>query len=395
MFTPEVGLFEKVRLLSPLDRHGSHFTITMSKPPIAIALPNILTIAVVVLLGVLLWQLQSLIVILMVSVVIAASIAPIVTTLEKAKLPRWLATLIAYLGLLASITGVVLIIGPPVIEQIEQLIKQLPDLSAKTLEVLTEPINRLTDTQPELLAQLIDPQSIAKWTLFSSRQLVLKSYGITRGIVGAAFSLVLSIFLSGYMVADSRTLIRSVTQIFPEPWDDRLEAQMSIVGERMGGYIRGRFLVSTILAIATAAGLSFLGLEEYALGLGAIAGVTNLIPFLGPFLGAIPALIVALSQGGLLVFWVLLLFVIIQNVETYVLDPLLVGSSVGVHPLFQLLSVLGGVQVLGILGALIVPPWFAGASALVDNLYLQPKRLEKKKKTIEAKRVETSTQLVS
>ncbi len=357
----------------------------MSKPPIAISLPNILTIAVVVLLGILLWQLQSLIVILMVSVVIAASIAPIVTTLEKAKLPRWLATLIAYLGLLASITGVVLIIGPPVIEQIEQLIKQLPDLSAKTLEILTEPINRLTDTQPELLAQLIDPQSIAKWTLFSSRQLVLKSYGITRGIVGAAFSLVLSIFLSGYMVADSRTLIRSVTQIFPEPWDDRLEAQMGIVGERMGGYIRGRFLVSTILAIATAAGLSFLGLEEYALGLGAIAGVTNLIPFLGPFLGAIPALIVALSQGGLLVFWVLLLFAIIQNVETYVLDPLLVGSSVGVHPLFQLLSVLGGVQVLGILGALIVPPWFAGASALVDSLYLQPKRLMKKAKTIEAK----------
>jgi predicted PurR-regulated permease PerM len=93
------------------------------------------------------------------------------------------------------------------------------------------------------------------------------------------------------------------------------------------------------------------------------------------------------------VFWVLLLFVIIQNLETYLLDPLLVGSSVGVHPLFQLLSVLGGVQVLGILGALIVPPWFAGASALVDSLYLQPKRLEKKAKTIEAKLAQAPTQL--
>jgi predicted PurR-regulated permease PerM len=69
------------------------------------------------------------------------------------------------------------------------------------------------------------------------------------------------------------------------------------------------------------------------------------------------------------------LFLIIQNVETYVLDPLLVGSSVKVHPLYQLLAVLGGTQVLGIIGALIVPPWVAGAAVLLENLYLKPKLL--------------------
>jgi predicted PurR-regulated permease PerM len=106
-----------------------------------------------------------------------------------------------------------------------------------------------------------------------------------------------------------------------------------------------------------------------------IAGFTNLIPFLGPILGAVPALIVAIGQGGLTFFWVLLLFVIIQNVETYVLDPLLVGSSVNVHPLYQLLAVLGGTQVLGIIGALIVPPWVAGAAVVLENLYLNPKQL--------------------
>jgi predicted PurR-regulated permease PerM len=67
--------------------------------------------------------------------------------------------------------------------------------------------------------------------------------------------------------------------------------------------------------------------------------------------------------------------VIIQNVETYVLDPLLVGNSVNVHPLYQLLAVLGGTQVLGIIGALIVPPWVAGAAVLLENLYLKPKLL--------------------
>ncbi len=141
----------------------------------------------------------------------------------------------------------------------------------------------------------------------------------------------------------------------------------------MGGYIQGRVLVSAILGVAITAGLGVLGLSEFALALGVIAAFTNLIPFIGPVLGAIPALIVAIPQGGFTFLWVLLLFVIIQNLETYVLDPLLVGSSVRVHPFYQLLGVLGGTQVLGIIGAIIVPPWVAGIAVLLENLYLRPK----------------------
>ena len=125
--------------------------------------------------------------------------------------------------------------------------------------------------------------------------------------------------------------------------------------------------MSGTLALATGVGLSFLGLKDFAIGLGAIAGVTNLIPFLGPILGAIPALIVAIPQGGWLVLWIILFYAVIQNIETYILDPLLVGSSVGVHPLYQLLAV------LGIIGALIVPPWVAGGAVLLETLYIEPK----------------------
>jgi predicted PurR-regulated permease PerM len=124
--------------------------------------------------------------------------------------------------------------------------------------------------------------------------------------------------------------------------------------------------------IATLTGFGLI-IGPLALGLGVIAGFTNLIPFFGPVLGAIPALIVAISQGELTFVWVLLLFIIVQNLETYVLDPLLVGSSVKVSPLYQLLAVLGGTQVLGIIGALIVPPWIAGMGVLLENLYVKPK----------------------
>jgi predicted PurR-regulated permease PerM len=352
---------------------------------ITLSLFNVVLVLLAVFALVLLWQLQSLIVLLMISVVLAASIVPLVDWAEAQRIPRWLAVILVYLTLIAGLTGFGLVVGPRVFDQINLLVRQLPLFSERIVDIASALASRLGEDTPALIEDLIDTQSVTNWIIGSSQQLLLRSYSITRGIVGGVFSLIIALFVSGYMVADSNTLIKSLVQLFPYPWNERLNAQVSQVSRRMGGYIRGRLLVSGILGVATTMGLGFLGLREFALGLGAIAGVTNLIPFLGPILGAIPALIVALAKGGFLFFWVLLLYVIVQNVETYVLDPLLVGTSVGVHPLFQLLSVLGGVQVLGILGALIVPPWFAGVAALVENLYLKPKEeQEKLKKAQEA-----------
>ncbi|WP_353258729.1 AI-2E family transporter [Prochlorothrix hollandica] len=351
----------------------------MSEQRFSISLATLPIVLITGLSLVLCWQLRQLLLIVMIAVVVAASLSPVVNRFDRLGLPRWLAVLTTYIGLVSIIVGVGLVIGPSVSQQIERLIRQLPtfaDILRATIEYWAL---RLSNAPPELIRQFFDLQSLTGWLIGSSQQLLLRSYGITRGILGGVFSIILSILISGYMVADSQTLLRSLVQLFPTPWDDRLAAQVVPMANRMGGYIRGRLLVSLILGVATTLGLSFLGMGEFALGLGAIAGVTNLIPFIGPILGSIPALIVALSLGGWTVLWVLILFVIIQNVETYVLDPLLVGSSVGVHPLYQLLSVLGGVQVLGIIGALIVPPWFAGVAVLVENLYLRPKLLAERR----------------
>lgn len=357
----------------------------MSEQRISISLSNLLVVLVTGLLLVLFWQLRSLLLTVMISVVLAASIVPVVNWAEKYGFPRWIATILVYLSLIGGFVGVGLLIGPTIIDQIDRLIRQLP-VYLDGLRIIAEGLAvRLSDNSPDVVRQFFNPEALTGWVIRSSQQVLLRSYGITRGILGGFLTFILCLFISGYMVSDSRTLINSLVRLFPKPWDERLEAQVGPVGERMGAYLRGRILVSAILGGLTAVGLSVLGLSDFALGLGAIAGVTNLIPFLGPVLGTIPALVVAISQGGWLFLWVLILFVIIQNLETYVLDPFLVGSSVGVHPLFQLLSVLGGVQVLGIIGALIVPPWFAGVAALIENLYLKPKLLAERRAAREAK----------
>jgi predicted PurR-regulated permease PerM len=350
----------------------------MPKQRITVSLANVLLIVATGLLLVLLWQLQSLLVALMIAVVVAATLAPIIDRAQKQQIPRWLAVIVVYLGLMAILTGAGLLIGPTVVQQIERLIQRLPTY-LEILRSLTEKLAiRLGMSDPNSISsisQLFDTQSLTGWVIRTSQQLLVRSYDVTIGILGGFLTLLLALLLSAYLLSGSENLIKGLVSLFPKPWDERLEAQVRPVSQRMGGYIQGRVLVSGILGIAITIGLTFLGLSEFAVGLGVIAGFTNLIPFLGPILGAIPALIVAIASGGWTFLWVLLLFLMIQSVETYLLDPLLVGTSVNVHPLYQLLAVLGGTQVLGIVGALIVPPWVAGAAVLLENLYLKPKRL--------------------
>jgi predicted PurR-regulated permease PerM len=345
----------------------------------AITLSNILLIVATGLLLVLLWQLRSLLVILMIAVVLAAALAPIIDWADRWSIPRWLTVVAVYISLITGLIGAGVLMGPPVVTQIERLIRQLPVYLELLRAVAEDLAVRLGMSQPELLRQIFDIQGLTSWVIGSSQQLLVRSYSLTRGIIGGILSLILALLISGYMLAGSESLINGLVNLFPYPWDERLAAQVPTVSQRMGRYIQGRVLVAAILGVVVSIGLGFLGLSDFALGLGAIAGFTDLIPFVGPILGAVPALIVAVSQGGWTFLWVLLLFVIIQNVETYVLDPLLVGSSVRVHPLYQLLAVLGGTQVLGIVGALIVPPWIAGAAVLLENLYLKPKLLEEAK----------------
>lgn len=345
--------------------------ITFSLSSILVVLATILSIVV-------LWQIRSLIVLLLISIVLASAIAPIVDWAEGFRVPRWLTVILVYLSLISGLVGLAVAFGPAAFTQIEQLIRSLPEY-VRELTVLVENwVLSINDSRPELVSQvekLFDIQSITAWAIRSSQQAIARSYSLTTGLVGSIINIVLSLFVSGYMVADSKNLIRGAVRVLPRPWDRRLETQLGPVSARIGSYIRGRIIVSTILGVAATIGLSVLGLSDVALGLGAIAGVANFIPFVGPILGAIPSLVVALSYGWWTLLWVFLLFVIIQNLEAYILAPVVIGSSVGLHPLYLLLAVLGGTEVLGIFGALLAPPLVGGAALMLENLYLEPKEI--------------------
>lgn len=347
-----------------------------SEQRLSISLSGVLVVFAAIAAAIVGWQLRGLLLLIMISVVLACSIAPIVNWAEQYRIPRWVSALFTYLAIIGTLIGVILLIGPTVLDQLQLLVRQLPLLLRRAVAQIENWLLIINDNRPDFTTQIfdqLDVQAIAAWAVRSTRQVALRSLNLTTDILGTLLSLILAIFISGYMLADSKTLTENFVRLLPAPWNYQVSESLPVIGSRIGSYIRGRLIVSATLALVTSIGLPFLGLGDFAIGLGAIAGVTNLVPFLGPILGAIPALIVAIPVGGWPVLWVIIFYVVIQNIETYILDPLLVGNSVGVHPLYQLLAVLGGTQVLGIVGALIVPPWVAGGAVLLENLYLQPK----------------------
>lgn len=349
----------------------------LSEPSFTLSIASLMRVGVISLGLLLLWQLQNLVVVLMISIVLAATLAPIIQQVESLRAPRWLAVLLVYISLIGAAITATLVIGPTITEQIQRIFTALPGYLDTLTTLIEQSIMKMGISKPEdlgMINQLFDLQALTAWTFRSSQKLILQSVDITKGLLGGVFNLLLALIISAYMLSDSQRLLQGLVALFPQPWEQRLAAQIHPVSHRMGAYIQGRLLVSLILGTTVSIGLKLIGITEVALGLGAIAGLTNLIPFFGPVLGAIPALLVAVAQGGWTVVWVLLLFVIIQNLETYVLDPLVVSPSVNVPPLYQLLAVLGGTQVLGIIGALITPPWVAAGGVLIENLYLQPKR---------------------
>jgi len=349
----------------------------MSRRQLTISVSSVALVVATGMLLLLLWQLRSLVLTVMIAVVVAAALAPLVDLAERLRIPRWLGVVGVYLSLIAGIAGLALLIGPTVATQTQRLLTRLP-FYLEQLQLLVDTwIADLAGVDPaalDYLNQLLDPQSLMSWAVRSGQRVLVQSFDFTRGLLGGLLTMVLTLFISGYMLVSGSDLVRGLVELFPYPWNDRLAQQVHPMAQRMGGYIQGRVLVSAILGVMITVSLRFLGLSEFALALGVIAGFTNLIPFIGPVLGSLPALVVAIVQGGWTFLWVLILYVAVQNLETYVLDPLLVGSSVRVKPLYQLLAVLGGTQLLGIVGAVIAPPWVAGMAVLLENLYLKPKQ---------------------
>jgi predicted PurR-regulated permease PerM len=198
---------------------------------------------------------------------------------------------------------------------------------------------------------------------------------VVRFVEGAAisfgrllFATVLVLVVSIYMLLDMPRLARAIDRRFPPHEGSRplLEQMESAVA----GYVKGQLLVSLIIGTSAGVGMWVLGAtgalpgaDGYAFLFGLWAGITELIPYLGPWLGAIPAVIFALFVQPIAVIWVVLLFLFIHQVEGHVVIPKVMGSALRLHPLLVIFGLLAGAEIYGLPGIFVALPVLAAARA--------------------------------
>ncbi len=150
----------------------------------------------------------------------------------------------------------------------------------------------------------------------------------------------------------------------PRKWRNQGRAFLRDVDTSLGGYIRGQLLLCATISVLAALLFWLFGMK-YPLVLGTIIGITNVIPYFGPIIGAIPAIIIAATMSGKMVMTVVIIVLVLQFLEGNVFSPLIVGKSLHMHPLFIMLALLAGEELGGIMGMILSIPILAVLKVII------------------------------
>ena len=324
----------------------------MSTQNLSISYTSIFRVILVLVALYFIYLTREVFVILFLSVILAASFEPWVNWLQKHKVPRTLSVLTIYIVLLAFLALIVITMVPPIAEQIGQLAKSLP-VFYERLALEFSPNGIGVDQQTALYETL--------QTMSSNLGQTTKSvFSTLTGVFGGLVSFFAILVIVFYITVEKNILRKFFFLFTPDHKKSYVSELIDEIKKKMGMWLRGQLALSLIVGILTYIGLTILGVK-YALVLALIAGLFEIVPFVGPWLSAIPAVIIGFSDSLTKVVLILALYLIIQQAENH----LIVQKAVGLNPIIVIISILIGAKLFGMMGALIAVP-----IAAVIDVYL-------------------------
>jgi len=296
---------------------------------------------------------------------------PLVDLMEKYKINRVLAisiifVIIAFLlivGLAVAIPNLqrqVIIFAQNVPSYIEDADRVIDDLVTKRLP---------DDFRPQLeqvLAQF-STQATA-WASNISSKAVNWVSAIISGTSQVIVALIIMPFMLFYLLRDGKGLRDYITQFLPNKLREPVGKVLSDVNQQLANYVRGQITVAVIVAIMFIIFFKIIGLR-YAVALGVTAGVLNLVPYLGSFLAMIPALVLGLIAGPVMLLKVIIVFIVEQTIEGRFVSPLILGSQLNIHPITILFVLLTSGSMFGIWGVLLGIPIYASAKVVISAIF--------------------------
>jgi predicted PurR-regulated permease PerM len=318
----------------------------------------------------------------LIAALIALLLDPVVRALEAVRIRRGIAVAIVYVTFAAAIVLILIALGTVVVTQTKtaagrvndyftaphgQISRTPADLDIDRLQVWLDDHHLASikiEKNGHKIVERIRKRDVGRYT----HRLVNFTEGAAVSIGKALFDGVLILVVSIYMLLDIKRLGRVVDRRFPPHGGRPLIARME---HALVSYVRGQITLSLIIGATAGLGLWILGVtgllpggDNYALLFGAWVALTEVLPYIGPWLGAIPAVIYAAVVHPLSVIWVVLLFLGIHQIEGHVVVPKVMGSALRLHPLLVIFGLLAGANIDGLIGALIALPILAVGKAI-------------------------------
>lgn len=288
----------------------------------------------------LLYFLKGILILLFLALILMAALNPLVDRLERWRLPRALAIALIYVLIFSVIGLAVWGVIPPLVNQTQNLASRFPSYleSLRWLgvnkEVIYNQLNQLTE------------------------QLGVISNGIIRTFVGFfqnLINIVVLLVISFYLLLERKNLSRYLLRFFGDQAETTGIRVMDEIEKKLGGWIRAEMVLMIIIGLLTFIGLTLLGID-YALPLAIFAGFLEIIPTIGPFISAIPAVLLALLISPLMALAVAALYFLIQQIENNFIVPQLMAKECGLNPLITIIALIAGFKLGGVVGAILAVP---------------------------------------
>ncbi len=326
------------------------------------------TIGVLILAGGLLWaltQVKEIFPSLVVALIAVYVLNPLVSRLESKGVPRLAGSCLSYFALLAIVAIIIALLIPVLIDQGQALARDFP----RTWDRITDVAHNVTAWVDKRFGVSIN---VREW-LGGRTDLLTDNLGrIGRFLQGAATTaglIVIGFVIGFYLLVDLPRLRRAAIRLMPPDRRDEAREVASEIGTAMGGFFRGQLLVALIVGIMSSLGLWLVGLPYWAV-IGMIAGFFNLVPLIGPFVGAVPAILVAAALAPpITILWVVLVLTGVQQIDNHFISPNVMRWTVRLHPVTVMISLTAGATLAGFFGMLLAVPIVASVKMIASHFW--------------------------
>jgi predicted PurR-regulated permease PerM len=302
----------------------------------------------------------------LVATVVAVLLNPVVLGMGRIKVPRWAAVPIVYLAFVAVIVLVFILLGPALVGQFQRLFEAIPGWLTDFNGLLADLQAWLASNNVQVNLQ-INTTDIVDWLESNGARSVGTLFSLGVSVAGLVVNIFLTVVVSFYMLIDGKRIFRFLCRLAPGTPEVKNEYVRGLQ-TAFSRFVRGQALLAATIGLACGLAIWILSWDvvgvwpdggQYALLFGFWAGVTEIIPYIGPWIGAVPPVIAAFFYSPTAALVVIIVYFAIQQLESHILAPNIVGSSVGVHPLVVIFVLLAGAQIGGIVGIIASLPLLA------------------------------------